>query len=139
MEPTAGERFEVDWAHFDKLDYSGDKRKIYALCMVECHIRLFYVEFTHSLSLETFLHCHIDVFRFFGGVVRECFCDNLLTAIAERDGSLIRFDPRLLAFAEFYLSRRAPATCDWLGQGQSRTGYRLSASKLLAAALVSRS
>src|SRR5438270_10411964 len=27
MEPFAGERFEVDWAHFDALNYSGDIRK----------------------------------------------------------------------------------------------------------------
>ena len=30
MEPIAGERFEVDWAHFGALDYSGDRRKLYA-------------------------------------------------------------------------------------------------------------
>jgi hypothetical protein len=28
MEPLAGERFEVDWAHFDVLNYSGDIRKL---------------------------------------------------------------------------------------------------------------
>ena len=30
MEPSAGERFEVDWGHFDALNYSGDIRKLYA-------------------------------------------------------------------------------------------------------------
>jgi hypothetical protein len=28
VEPTPGERFEVDWGHFGALDYSGDKRKL---------------------------------------------------------------------------------------------------------------
>ncbi len=110
MEPLAGERFEVDWAHFDTLDYSGDKRKLYAFCMVECHSRLLYVEFTHSQSLETFLRCHIHAFRFFGGVARECYYDNLATAVAERDGNLIRFHPRLFAFAKLY--RFTPRACN---------------------------
>lgn len=110
MEPLSGERFEVDWAHFDTLDYGGDKRKLYAFCMVECHSRLLYVEFTHSQSLETFLRCHIHAFRFFGGVARECFYDNLATAVAERDGSLIRFHPRLFAFAKLY--RFTPRACN---------------------------
>jgi transposase len=28
MEPSAGERFEIDWGHFGALDYQGDKRKL---------------------------------------------------------------------------------------------------------------
>jgi transposase len=34
MEPIAGERCEVDWGHFGALDYSGDKRKLYAFAPV---------------------------------------------------------------------------------------------------------
>jgi len=30
VEPSPGERFEVDWGHFGVLDYFGDKRKLYA-------------------------------------------------------------------------------------------------------------
>jgi transposase len=109
MEPLAGERFEVDWAHFDSLDYHGDKRKLYAFCMVECHSRLLYVEFTHSQAMETFLRCHIHAFRFFSGVARELWYDNLASAVAERDGNLIRFNPRLYAFAKLY--RFTPRAC----------------------------
>jgi transposase len=28
MEPSPGERFEIDWGHFGALDYQGDKRKL---------------------------------------------------------------------------------------------------------------
>jgi hypothetical protein len=35
MEPAPGERFEVDWAHFGALDYSGDKRKLYDFALVD--------------------------------------------------------------------------------------------------------
>ena len=35
MEPSPGDRFEIDWGHFGALDYAGDKRKLYAFCLVE--------------------------------------------------------------------------------------------------------
>jgi len=102
MEPSPGERFEIDWGHFDALDYQGDKRKLYAFCLIEAHSRMLYVEFTHSQSFETFARCHQHAFQAFGGVARECWYDNLLTAVAEHDGHLVRFQPRFLAFAREY-------------------------------------
>jgi transposase len=102
MEPPAGERFEIDWGHFGSLDYQGDKRKLYAFCLVECHSRMLSVEFTHSQTFETFARCHQHAFEALGGIAQECWYDNLLTAVAEHDGRLIRFNPRFLAFAREY-------------------------------------
>jgi transposase len=102
MEPGPGERFEIDWGHFGVLDYQGDKRKLYAFCLIEAHSRMLFVEFTHSQSFETFIRCHQHAFQDLGGVARECWYDNLLTVVAEHDGRLIRFNPRFLAFAQEY-------------------------------------
>ena len=102
MEPPPGERFEVDWGHFGVLDYSGDKRKLYAFALVEAHSRMFYLEFTHSQTFETFVRCHVHAFTALGGVAREIAYDNLATAVAEHDGRLVRFLPRFLAFAREY-------------------------------------
>lgn len=99
IEVMAGERFEVDWGHFGSMDYDGDRRKLYAFAMVECHSRKLFVEFTHSRNFETFIQCHVHAFRYFGGICREIAYDNLLSVVAERDGNLIRFNPRFLAFA----------------------------------------
>jgi len=77
MEPTPGERFEADWAHFGALDYQGDKRKLYAFALVDAHSRMLYLEFTHSQSFETFARCHMHAFKAFGGVAREVAYDNL--------------------------------------------------------------
>ena len=63
---------------------------------------MLYVEFTHSQSFETFVRCHQHAFQALGGVARECWYDNLLTAVAEHDGRLVRFQPRFLAFAREY-------------------------------------
>jgi transposase len=102
MEPLAGERFEVDWGHFDALSYSGDIRKLYAFALVDAHSRMLYVEFTHSQSFETFVRCHVHAFHALHGVAREIVYDNLATAVAEHDGRLVRFRPRFLGFAREY-------------------------------------
>jgi transposase len=68
MEPLAGERFEVDWAHFDVLNYSGDIRKLYAFALVDAHSRMLYVEFTHSQNFESFVLCHVHAFHALGGL-----------------------------------------------------------------------
>jgi len=102
VEPPPGECFEIDWGHFDALDYQGDKRKLYAFVCVEGHSRLLYLEFTHSQRFETFLRCHQHAFEFFGGVARHLVYDNLTTAVAEHDGRVVRFQPRFLAFAREY-------------------------------------
>ena len=102
MEPLAGERFEIDWAHFDVLVYNGMPRKLYAFCLVECHSRKLYLEFTHSQNFETFVRCHIHAFQQMGGIAKELWYDNLATAVAEHDGNLVRFQPRFLAFARDY-------------------------------------
>ena len=66
LEPAPGDRFEVNWGHFGALDYSGDKRKLYAFAFVEAHSRMLYLEFTHSQSFETFARCHMHAFAAWG-------------------------------------------------------------------------
>ena len=87
MEPTPGERFEVDWGHFGSLDYNGAPRKLYAFCLVDGHSRKMYLEFTHSQSFETFVRCHIHAFQLLNRHRRELWYDNLATAVAEHDGN----------------------------------------------------
>jgi len=126
MEPGAGERFEIDWGHFGSLSYQGDARKLYAFCLVECHSRKLYVEFTHSQSFETFVRCHIHAFQALGGVACELWYDNLATAVAEHDGNLVRFQPRFLAFAREYnfLPRACHVRAAWeKGKVERSVGY----------------
>jgi transposase len=126
MEPSPGERFEVDWGHFGALDYSGDKRKLYAFALVEAHSRMLYVEFTHGQSFETFVRCHMHAFVALGGVAREIAYDNLATAVAEHDGRLVRFLPRFLGFAReygFYPRACNPAAGWEKGKVERAIGY----------------
>lgn len=92
-----GECAQVDWGEFG--DVFNDGRKIHAFVMVLCYSRKIYVEFTRSEKFEDFVRCHDRAFRFFGGLVpKECWYDNLATAVTERMGKLVRFNARFLAY-----------------------------------------
>ena len=92
-----GERVQIDWGEFG--DVFGIGRAVHAFLLVCCYSRLLTVEFTFSQTLETFLRCHEHAFAFLGGYAREAQYDNLATAVAERRGRLVRWNPRFLAYA----------------------------------------
>jgi len=126
MEPGPGERFDIDWGHFGTLLYNGTPRKLYAFCLVECHSRKMYLEFTHSQNFETFVRCHIHAFEAFQGCARELWFDNLATAVAEHEGNLVRFNPRFLAFARDYgfIPRACHVAAAWeKGKVERAIGY----------------
>ncbi len=96
LEFAPGEAAQVDWGEFG--DVFGDGVKIHCFGIVLCYSRYLYVEFTRSEKFEDFIRCHERAFRFFGGVPKQCWYDNLTSAVTERAGSLIRFNARFLAY-----------------------------------------
>jgi hypothetical protein len=67
--------------------------------MVLCHSRLLYIEFTRSEKFEDFIRCHENGFKYFKNKVpRECWYDNLASAVTERMGSLVKFNARFMAY-----------------------------------------
>jgi len=98
FESLPGEQFQVDWGSFGSIDYEGFGRPLYCFAMVEAHSRMLFVEFTHSMKLAVFIHCHINAFGFFGGCCKTIVHDNLKSAVVERDGRLIRFNDTYLDF-----------------------------------------
>ena len=92
-----GETAQVDWGEFG--DVFGDGRKIHAFVMVLCYSRKIYVEFTRSERFEDFIRAHERAFRFFGNrIPRECWYDNLASAVTERVGKLVRFNARFSGY-----------------------------------------
>jgi len=69
-----------------------------------------YVEFTRSEKFEEFIRCHENAYRYFSGVPREIWYDNLATAVSDRMGSLVRFNARFLAYSAHHLAR--PHACN---------------------------
>ncbi len=98
FESGPGEQMQIDWGHFGSLSYGSCKRKLYAMCVVECHSRMLCVEFTHSQNQATLHQCLLNAFRFFGGTPEQLVVDNMLTAVTERCGPVIRFNDAFLDF-----------------------------------------
>jgi hypothetical protein len=49
-----------------------------------------------------FVRGHVQAFEFFGGVPRVLLYDNLKSAVLERQGDIVRFNPKLLELAGHY-------------------------------------
>ena len=98
FESAPGHQCQIDWGHFGSIQYGNTKRRLYCMAVIESHSRLLYLEFTHSQRQETLHRCLLNAFRFLGGTPREIVSDNMLTAVIERDGFLIRFNDSFLEF-----------------------------------------
>lgn len=96
LEFGAGEAAQVDWGEFG--DVFGDGVNIHCFAMVMAYSRMIYVEFTRSEKFEEFIRCHENAFQFFGGTPKECWYDNLTSAVSDRAGQLIRFNTRFMAY-----------------------------------------
>lgn len=91
-----GDCAQVDWGEFGDVFHNGVK--IHCFVMVLCYSRLTYIEFTRSERFEDFIRCHENAFTYFGGVPKECWYDNLATAVQDRYGGMVKFNPRFFAY-----------------------------------------
>jgi hypothetical protein len=64
--------------------------------------RQIYLRFFLDARMENFLRGHIAAFGAWQGLPRVLLYDNLKSAVLERQGDAIRFNPTLLAFAAHY-------------------------------------
>lgn len=99
IETPPGEQAQCDWANCGTVKIGKVLRKLSAFVMVLSHCRMIYVEFTLSQCLEDFIQCHINAFRFFGGIPKKILYDNLKQVVLWRSGTDIRFNPRFMEFA----------------------------------------
>lgn len=99
IETPPGEQGQCDWANCGSVQIGRVKRNLSAFVMILSYSRLLYVEFTLSQCLEDFLQCHINAFRFFGGVPKKILYDNLKAVVLSRVGADIRFNPAFMEFS----------------------------------------
>lgn len=110
FESPPGEQMQIDWGHFGSLVYANTGRKLYALAVIEAHSRMLYVEFTHSQKQHSLHQGLLNAFLFFGGTPREVVVDNMLTAVIERQGPMVRFNDAFLDFLRTF--RIVPIACN---------------------------
>lgn len=104
-----GEQAQVDWGHFGYMTIGAAKRPLMAFVMVLSYSRKVFLHFFLNARIENFLRGHELAFQYFQGVVRVALYDNLRSAVLERQGDAIRFNPTLLSFAAHY--RFEPRPC----------------------------
>ncbi len=97
-----GEQAQVDWGHFGKLAVGKASRHLSAFVMVLSYSRRIFLHFYLGQQSENFLRGHEAAFADWGGVPRVLLYDNLKSAVLERRGDAIRFNPLLLDFARHY-------------------------------------
>ena len=94
-----GEQAQVDWGHFGHLEIGRARRALMGFVMVLSWSRMIYLRFFLGAHMENFLRGHVGAFMAWGGVPRVLLFDNLKSAVLERQGQAIRFNPTLLSFA----------------------------------------
>jgi transposase len=105
----AGEQGQVDWAHFGEVPVGQARRKLSCFVITLSYSRGLYLEFFFDQHMESFLRGHVHAFADWEGLPRVLLYDNLRSAVLERRGDAIHFNPRLLELCAHY--HFAPRPC----------------------------
>jgi transposase len=97
-----GEQAQVDWAHFGTVMVGKARRTLSCFVMTLSWSRALYLEFFFDQTMENFLRGHVHAFESFYGCARVLLYDNLKSAVLDRHGSHVHFNPRLLELAGHY-------------------------------------
>ena len=103
-----GEQAQVDWGHFGHLQIGRARRPLMAFVMVLSYSRRIFLRFFLDARMDSFLRGHVEAFIAYGGVARVLLYDNLKSAVLERVGDAVRFNPELLAFAAHHCYEPRP-------------------------------
>ena len=104
-----GEQAQADWAHFGSVMVGRACRALSCFVMTLSYSRALYLEFFFDQTMENFLRGHVHAFEAWNGQPRMILYDNLKSAVLERRGSQILFNPRLLELSAHY--HFAPQPC----------------------------
>ncbi|MEB2364303.1 MAG: IS21 family transposase [Bryobacterales bacterium] len=103
------EQAQVDWACFGSVMVGRARRQLSCFVMTLSWSRALYLEFFFDQTTENFLRGHVRAFQDWSGAPRVILYDNLKSAVLERRGNQIHFNPRLLELAGHY--HFAPRPC----------------------------
>ena len=117
-----GEQMQCDWAHFGHLQIGRARRPLMAFVMVLSYSRMIFLRFFLDARMDSFLSGHVEAFAAFGGAARVVLYDNLKSAVLERQGDAIRFNPTLLAFAAHHRYEPRPVAVA-RGNEKGRMGH----------------
>ncbi|MFO7951551.1 MAG: IS21 family transposase [Bacillota bacterium] len=83
IETLPGEEGQVDFGYIGNLKIGNKRRKAWIFVMTLSYSRYMFVKIVFDQSIKTFISCHLDAFRYFGGVPETVKIDNLKAGIIE--------------------------------------------------------
>ena len=83
METLPGEEGQIDFGSIGTLLVGGKRKKAWAFIMTLGYSRYMFVKIVFNQSVKTFIGCHVDAFRYFGGVPGTVVLDNLKAGIID--------------------------------------------------------
>jgi transposase len=102
LQAFPAEQAQVDWAHFGHVAVGRARRALSCFVITLSWSRALYLEFFFDQTMENFLRGHVRAFEDWAGQPRVILYDNLRSAVLERRGSEIHFNPRLLELCAHY-------------------------------------
>lgn len=98
-----GEEAQADFGYVGLTpDNNGKRRKTWVFNMRLSYSRLDYYEKVYNQRVETFIQCHINAFKYFGGIPKYVKIDNLKAAILEANFYEPVYQQMYKSFAEHY-------------------------------------
>jgi transposase len=102
FETVPGHQAQVDWKEHGRHLVDGELKNLYQFMMTLGFSRKPYIQFTTSMKSEVLLRCHINAFRYFGGVPETILYDNMKTAFVADENGDFQVQKDLLRFASHY-------------------------------------
>jgi transposase len=102
FETLPGYQAQVDWKEHGRQMVDGKVMNLYQFMMTLGYSRKPFIQFTTSMKSEILLRCHIEAFKYFGGVPETILYDNMKTAfVADVNGSF-QVQKDLMRFSSHY-------------------------------------
>jgi transposase len=83
IETLPGEEGQVDFGYIGTLSIGGKRKKAWVFVMTLSYSRYMYVKIVFDQTVKTFIKCHVESFKYFGGVPETVKIDNLKAGVIE--------------------------------------------------------
>ncbi|OAA87985.1 integrase core domain protein [Clostridium coskatii] len=97
-----GEEAQVDFGYIGTIKVNNRHKKAWIFVMVLSYSRYMYVQIVFDQSVKTFIECHKNGFKYFGGVPETVKIDNLKAGVLENDFYEPVIQKNYAAFAAHY-------------------------------------
>jgi transposase len=123
VETPPGAQTQTDWGEYPRLDVGEGPEPLHAFVMVLSHSRKLAVVWSRDETLLSWLHCHNEAYRRFGGVAAVNRIDNLKTGIVAGAGAWGTIHPTYRAYARavgFHVDACPPRAPQAKGKGEAK-------------------